>query len=1288
MSAPPTDLRARVDELMAADAARLGRRLGELRTLRGPERDAARERLAAEVEAAEARLARRRALVPTPTYPAELPITDRRDDLLAAIADHQVVVVAGETGSGKSTQLPKLCLDLGRGTRGLVGHTQPRRIAARSIAERVAEELGTEVGGLVGYTVRFTDQVGDDTLVKVMTDGILLAEVGRDRNLRAYDTIIVDEAHERSLNIDFLLGYLHRLLPRRPDLKLIITSATIDTERFSRHFGDAPVVEVSGRTYPVDVRYRPLDDPELDTARDLPEAVVDAVDELRREGPGDVLVFCSGERDIRDAADALRTRDLPDTEILPLYARLSAAEQHRVFSPHRGRRIVLATNVAETSLTVPGIRYVVDPGTARISRYNTRTKVQRLPIEPISQASANQRAGRCGRIGPGVCLRLYEEEDLAARPEFTEPEIQRTNLASVILQMAALDLGDVESFPFVDPPDRRAVRDGVALLEELGAVDPERAGTRRWLTPLGRQLARLPVDPRIGRMIVEADRTGCLHEVLVISAALSIQDPRERPTGKEEPARQAHARFAHPDSDFLTLLTLWEHLRTERRARSSSQFRKLCRTEYLNFNRVREWQDLYAQLRQITGQIGLRQNHQPADPDDVHRAILSGLLSHVGLRDDEKREYRGARNARFAIAPGSVLFKRSPRWVMAAELVETTRMWARVAAPIRPEWIERVGAHLLTRSYGDPWWDRDRGAALVHERVALYGLPVVTARPVHLSRVDPDRARRLLIRHALVEGEWDTHLPFVERNRARIAEVHDLEARTRRDLLVSDDALEVVWDRRIPDDVVSVRHLERWWTRASRDRPDVADLSLAELVDPGAGRIDVADYPDEWRQGALRLPIDYVFHPGGHDDGTVVNVPVAVLHQVDDGAFTWNVPGVRAELVGALVRSLPKSIRRSLVPIPDSVDAVLARLDPTDGPLPDVLAAELTRLAGTPVRPADLDWDKVPDHLRPTFRVHDADDRTLAEGKDLDALRAELAGRVRRALAEAEPSIERRGLTTWDVGTLPRVVTTEAPGHPVRAYPALVDEGDSVAVRLLPTRVEQADAMWAGTRRLLRLRLPAAERALGRLPTRAVRLALATGPWHGEDDWLDDVLTAVLDRLIEAAGGPAWDEAGWAALVDAVRDGLADTVRSVWDDAAAIVTTHARVRAALEGLTAPPLHDAVIDIGHQLDRLVYRGVVAAVGAERLPHLRRYLAAVEHRLDKLADDPARDRQKLRSILRLEAEVDRAVARHPDDPAAEELVWMLEELRVATFAQGLGTDGPVSEKRIRTALAALG
>ncbi|HSL58557.1 MAG TPA: ATP-dependent RNA helicase HrpA [Acidimicrobiales bacterium] len=1288
MTPTSPDLRARVDDLMVADSARLGRRLRDLRRLPADERDAARATIADEVARAEAVVARRRALVPAPSYPPELPITDRHDDLLAALGEHQVVIVAGETGSGKSTQLPKLCLELGRGVRGLIGHTQPRRIAARSIAERVAEELGTEVGGLVGYTVRFTDQVGDDTLVKVMTDGILLAEVGRDRDLRRYDTIIIDEAHERSLNIDFLLGYLHRLLPRRPDLKVVITSATIDTERFARHFDDAPIIEVSGRTYPVEMRYRPVDDPDSADDRDLPQAIVDAVAELRREGPGDVLVFCSGEREIRDAADALRKQHLSDTEVLPLYARLSAAEQHRVFAAHRGRRIVLATNVAETSLTVPGIRYVVDPGTARISRYNHRTKVQRLPIEPVSQASADQRAGRCGRIGPGICIRLYDEDDLRSRPEFTEPEIQRTNLASVLLQMAALDLGEVESFPFVDPPDHRAVRDGIALLEELGAVDPDHVGTRRWLTPLGRQLARVPVDPRLGRMLVEADREGCLHELLVITAALSIQDPRERPTGQEEAARQSHARFAHPDSDFLTLLALWDHLRAERRARGSNQFRKMCRAEFLNANRVREWQDLHAQLRQITSQMGFRQNHQPADPDAVHRAILAGLLSHVGLRDDEKREYRGARNARFAVAPGSVLFKRSPRWVMAAELVETNRLWARMAAPVRPEWIEQVGAHLTKRTYGDPWWDRDRGTAMVHERVTVYGLPVVASRTVNLSSVDPAAARALLIRHALVEGDWDTHHRFVARNAQRVVEVHDLEARTRRDLLVGDDDLVACWDRRIPDHVVSVRHLDRWWNKRQRTDPHLLDLTLDELIDPGAGRIDVADYPDEWRQGALTLPVDYVFHPGGPDDGVVVNIPVAALHQVDDAGFDWNVPGLRAEIVTALVRSLPKPLRRALVPVPDTVSAVLERLDPSQGPLLDALADALSAVGRVTVRPADLDLDRVPDHLRPTFRVHDEHDRTLATGKDLTRLRAELRDRVRAALASAEPSIERSGLRDFDLDALPRVVTSHAPGHPVRAYPALVDEGDSVAVRLLATRDEQADAMWAGTRRLLRLRLPAAARALGRLPTREVRLALAVSPYLDEAEWLDDVLTCVLDHLVAEAGGPAWDRPAWDRLVDAVRDGLTDTVRDVWERAAAIMTSYGRISSGLVRLTAPATQEAVIDIGAQIDRLVYPGVLAGVGTERLDDLRRYLTAVERRIAKLGDDPARDQQRMRTVLRLEHEVDRAVARHPGSVAAEDLIWMLEELRVATFAQDLGTNGPVSEKRIRAALAALG
>ncbi|MBK5222072.1 MAG: ATP-dependent RNA helicase HrpA [Acidimicrobiia bacterium] len=1251
-----------------------------------------------------AQLLHRQALVPTPAYPPELPISQRRDDLLAAIAENQVVIVAGETGSGKSTQLPKLCLELGRGVEGYVGHTQPRRIAARSIAERVADELGTTVGGLVGYTVRFTDEVGDDTLVKLMTDGILLAEIQRDRHLSRYDTIIIDEAHERSLNIDFLLGYLRQLLPRRPDLKVIVTSATIDTERFSAHFGDAPIIEVSGRTYPVDLRYRPLDEPdteELDDeagarggrrgaasdSKDQTRGIVDAVAELRREGPGDVLVFCSGERDIRDAADALRDRKLPDTEILPLYARLSSAEQHRVFSAHPGRRIVLATNVAETSLTVPGIRYVVDPGTARISRYNHRTKVQRLPIEAVSQASADQRAGRCGRVGPGICIRLYSEDDYESRPRFTEPEIQRTNLASVILQMAALGLGDVEAFPFVDPPDSRSIRDGVALLAELGAVDPEHEGTTRWLTPKGRQLAKLPLDPRLGRMVLEADRSGCLHEVMVIAAAMSILDPRERPTGSEQQAAQMHARFAHPDSDFLAYIALWDHVRELRRERGSNQFRKQLKAEYLNVMRVREWQDLYSQLRRVVGQMGMRTRHggEPASGDAIHMSLLPGLLSHIGMKEGDTREYRGARNAKFAIAPGSTLSRSGPKWVMAGELVETNRMWGRVVARIRPEWAEEVGEHVVKRSYGDAWWDRERGAALAHERVTLYGLPLVTGRTVNVSRIDPALARELFIWHALVQGEWDTHHRFVDRNRERLTEVADLEARARRDLLVDDDVIADWFAARIPDHIASVRTFDKWWKRA-QEQPDLLDIPLRVLAG-GGDELDPSAFPDEWRQGSLTLALDYRFEPGTITDGLTVDVPLTALNQIDPTAFEWHVPGVRADLVDALVRSLPKAIRRSLVPVPDTVAAVLDRLDPGSGEgLLQSLSRELGRVGGVHVPVDAFDLDKVPDHLRPTFRILDEAGAPLAVGKSVDALGSLLDEQVRNAIAHSGAAIERRGLTAWPGGGLPRVVDTTGAGHKVRAYPALVDEGDTVAVRLLPTADEQWEAMWSGTRRLLRLALPAPGRALERMLDNRATLALTSSPWRTPADWAGDAASAAIDKVVDEAGGPSWTDAGYAALLAAAKADLPKLLVDAAPAALDILRTLGRLRPRLDATTQPALAPSVADMRHQLARLVYPGMLAAIGVDRFADVRRYLLAIEHRLEKLPDALMRDQERMLTCIRLDREFDALAERVPSSPELDEVGWLLQELRVATFAQHLGTAQPVSEKRVRTALAA--
>ena len=925
------------------------------------------------------------------TYPEELPITDRREDLVEAIRSNQVVIVAGETGSGKSTQHPKLCLEAGRGVNGLIGHTQPRRLAARSIAERIGDETGTDVGDFVGFSVRFNDRVGPRTVIRVMTDGILLNELQRDRRLSRYDTIIIDEAHERSLNIDFILGYLRQLLPRRPDLHVIVTSATIDVERFSRHFDGAPIIEVSGRTYPVEIRYRPYDSTD-DSANGAdrgglplsqPEAIAEAVKVLAREGPGDMLVFLAGERDIRETAETLSELNLPSTEIFPLYARLSSAEQHRVFRPHRGRRIVLATNVAETSVTVPGIRYVIDPGNARISRYNTRTKVQRLPIEEISQASANQRSGRCGRIGPGICIRLYSEDDFESRDEFTEPEILRTNLASVILQMAALGLGDISSFPFVEPPDNRGVADGIALLEELDALDPERQGTDEWLTPLGRELARLSVDPRFARMIIEAADNGALAEVLIIVAALSIQDPRERPTGSEVEAAEAHARFHHPTSDFVTLLKLWRHLRKQRDELSNNQFRRTCRREFLNYNRVREWEDTRSQLEQTARELGYRTSGNRAKVDVIHRCLLSGLLSHIGMRLDDKGDkrrdghrrgrssrsggsgpvqYLGARGARFRLGRESVLSGQPPSWVMAAELVETSQMWARMAAPIEPRWAEELGPYLVKRSYSDPVWVAGDGVAYTVERVTLYGLPIVDDRRRTVGAVDPVLGRELFIHHALIEGEWDAHHDFVTHNRELRAEMAELETRARRDLIVEQEVLHGFFAERIPADVFSAAHFDRWWREQRTETPGLLHLSPADVLRADGPVVGVEDFPNRWTADGLDLELAYVHDGESPIDGLSVHIPVEVLNQVDPGAFEWTVPGLRGPLVTHLIRSLPKTIRRELNPVADTVVAVLPTLAGEFGrrPLTSALADVLGPLAGTVIDPDDFSWDRVP----------------------------------------------------------------------------------------------------------------------------------------------------------------------------------------------------------------------------------------------------------------------------------------------------------------------------------------
>ena len=1228
----------------------------------------------------------------SPTYPADLPISARHDELLATIRDHQVVVVAGETGSGKSTQLPKICLELGRER---IGHTQPRRIAARSVAERVAEELDVDLGGLVGYAVRFTDRVGPDTRLKVMTDGILLNELQRDRMLSGYDTIIVDEAHERSLNIDFILGYLRELLPRRPDLKVIVTSATIDTERFAEHFADddgpAPVVEVSGRTYPVDVRYEPIDDED-----DEVQAIADAVAGLLREVPGDVLVFQSGEREIRDTAEAIESLGLPHTEVLPLFARLSAAEQHRVFASHPGRRVVVATNIAETSLTVPGIRTVVDPGTARISRYNKRTKVQRLPIEPISQASADQRAGRCGRVAPGVCIRLFAEDDYDSRPEFTEPEILRTNLASVILQMTALGLGDVESFRFVEPPDRRHIADGVTLLEELGALQTGRPAHDRRLTRLGRRLARLPLDPTFGRMVLEAERNRCVHEVMVIAAALSIQDVRERPTGQEQAAGRARTPGSTvPGSDFLGFVALWDHLKERQRTLSSSAFRREVRREFLHFVRIREWQDVYTQLRQVARSLKIEINRAPADADAIHRSLLAGLLGNVGRRDDEQSprgptEYVGVRNARFAIGRRSVLARNPPAWVMAAELVETKRMWAGTVAAVQPRWIEHAARHLVRRTYGEPYWNRDRGAAQVIERVHLRALTLEEGRAVNLDRVDRAMARELFVLHALVRGEWDTHHAFVARNRERVDEVRAMEDRARRrDILVDEDTVFDFYDARVPDDVTDVRRFDRWWREQVGTDPHRLDLSVDDLVEPGAADVDDDAFPTRWsapeRAGTrIEVPIDYEFEPGTARDGTWFEIPVGVVNRTDPAPFEWLVPGLRLELVTALIRALPKGVRRALVPAPDRAAEVVERIGPDNGPLREVLARELSRLAGVAVEASMWDGVELPEHLRPHFRIVGDDDAVLAEGTDLPALERRLRAHVRSTVASQAPELERDGLTSWTIGTLPRVVTTEAGGLVVEGYPSLIDTTDSVGVRVLASREEQHALHWNGTRRLLALQLPRPARTLQHALDSRVLLRLATAPHGTVSAATDDALQAVLDAIMLNEGGQAWDEAGFAGLVAAVKDRYVDEMVAVVTAMADAVARADRLRERLAQPAPAEWSPALDDMTDQLAGLVFDGMAVTIGASRVVHVPRYLEAMDVRLDKLREGGRADAERMLTVRRLLAEHAALVTERGLTAALDDVRWQIEELRVQLFAQQLGTAGTVSAQRIRRAL----
>lgn len=1258
-------------------------------------------------------VARQAVELPPLRYPPDLPVSAARPELLAAIRDHQVVVIAGETGSGKTTQIPKMCLELGRGRAGMIGHTQPRRIAARSVAARLAEEIGVELGEEVGWQVRFTDHTSAQTLVKVMTDGILLAALQGDRDLRAYDTIIIDEAHERSLTIDFLLGYLKQLLPRRPDLKVIITSATIDPQRFAEHFAapgrTVPIIEVSGRTYPVEVRYRPLarevpgrgaDAPPVLVGIDQVSGVVDAVEELWTEsagdgGPQDILVFCSGEREIRDAREALEGLGLPGTTVLPLFGRLSVAEQQRIFAPTGGRRIVVATNVAETSLTVPGIRYVVDTGTARISRYSQRTKVQRLPIEPISQASAGQRAGRCGRLADGICIRLYSEEDFLARPEFTEPEILRTNLASVILQMAALRLGEIEKFPFVQAPDSRQIADGRRLLQELQAISPDGR-----LTQTGRVIARLPVDPRLARMLIAADQEGALREALIIVSALSIQDPRERPQEAQAQADQSHARFKDEQSDFIGYLNLWNYLKDQQKALSHSAFRRMCGREFLHYLRIREWQDLHTQVRDACRQQGLR-SHQghPASPVQIHQSLLPGLLSHVGLRERTTRDYLGARGAHFSIQPGSTLYRKQPDWVMSAELVETTRLWARVNAPTDPAWVEVAAQHLVKRSYSDPRWDRKRGSAVADERVTLYGIPLVAGRRVGYGVIDPEVSRELFLRHGLVEGDWDSPHEFLRQNHRLVEQIAALEDRTRRrDLLVGEDELFAFYDLRVPETVVSGTDFDQWWKFERRRNPQLLTFTEDFLVRDEAGPVDVTEFPTTWRQGEVELPLTYQFSPGSDADGVTAHIRLEQLNQVQPEGFDWLVPGLREDLAVALLRSLPKSLRRNFVPAPDFAKRALAGIEIGPYPFTEALADALHDLTGVDVRATDFDPGAVPPHLRMTFRVEQSVPRRrgkpraekVAEGNDLEALKASLAGSVRDVVATAGASIEQTGLTGWTFGDLPEEFEQTMNGRAVQGFPALIDDGSTVSLRVLPSASERDQATALGLRRLLLLNTTVPwKQILGAL-SNTQRLTLATGPYADLDALLTDVVAAAIDTIVATRmpNGAVRNEAQFEQALLLVRQHIVPTVLEIVALLVPILQASQEVTLLMDRMTAPAVKDIVADVRSERAALIAPGFISRIGLPDLAQVRRYLLAMKERLEKGPADLRRDEDRAATIAQVLAERDLMLSRLPADRRTgadvRAIDTMIREMRVSLFANRLGTAYPVSPQRIYKAM----
>ncbi len=1288
LSDPQAAVAAIIEQLDACnqlEAARIRKRIASRKGRPGT-RDL--EQIGGWLERGLATVRDRLALHRPASFPDGLPVSGRVEDITRALTEHQVVIIAGETGSGKTTQIPKICLNNGRGIRGLIGHTQPRRIAARSVASRIAEELGEQTGQQVGYQVRFTDTTSPQTRLKVMTDGILLAEIQHDRFLDKYDTLIIDEAHERSLNIDFLLGYLKQLLPRRPDLKVIITSATIEVERFSQFFGNAPVIEVSGRTYPVEVCYRPLTGDEDDRDQGWNDGVLAALDEIvaheraNKQPPGDVLVFLPGEREIRNLSKTLRHAELQHTEVLPLYSRLSNQEQNRVFQSHRGRRIVLSTNVAETSLTVPGIRYVIDTGVARISRYSVRSKIQRLPIEPVSQASANQRAGRCGRVAPGICFRLYDESDYLNRPEFTDPEILRTNLASVILQMATSGLGEIRHFPFLEAPDSRLINDGYKLLEELSAVDD-----RRKVTPLGRTMARLPLDPRLARMLVTAADQGSLAETLVIIAGLSVQDPRDRPQDKQQAADQAHAPFNDKESDFATLLNIWNWYEEQRQELSQNQLKKLCQKSFLSWMRMREWRDIHRQLAVICREQKLALNREPATYDSLHKAILAGLLGQVAVKV-EKREYLATRNRKVMIFPGSKVARSGPKWLVAAEIVETSRVFARMVARIEPEWIEPLAGHVVKRHYFEPHWEQKRAQVMGYEKVTLYGLDVIPRRRIPYAKVDPVESRLLFIRRALVEGDYRTKAPFIARNQELLDTVENLERKTRRrDLLVEDEALVEFYDQRLPADIVSGRHFESWWKGLSAEQLRAMELTEADILQRPADAGAAGLYPDYLEWEGVRYPLSYQFEPTEEDDGVTLKVPLMALRQLPARRLEWLVPGLLREKCIALVKGLPKSLRRNFVPVPDFVDAALASMTPGNEPLAVSLAAQLRRMTGVQIDPQAWPDEELPRHLRMNLRVIDDAGKVIGEGREIDNLQHKLEGRAEEALSSATRK-EKKGSSPaeyrdWQFGTLEESVRTEKAGMQVTVYPGLEDLGDKVRVSRFLDRVTADESTRRGVGLLALNRLGNVLEDIERRLPRFKSSGLLFAPMGQARVLLDDLLLAT--AMQHFAPGPLPRSAeDFETLFQQGRGDFIAALEAADQRLFEAMQGYHRIMKQLKGKINLALANSMADLKFQLENLVYPGFLVATPPEWLEHFGRYFEAAAIRLEKMPRELGREREFLHTIeplwSRYARKRDEQQRQGVRDPELVSYRWMLEEFRVSFFAQQLGTAVPVSVQRL--------